>query len=71
MDVVPPHAEFEHWDATEPYNIHKLRELNHASNADVWTEILLLGFALAVAMTIWRAFTAKSEEEEGGGGGGH
>lgn len=72
MGVIPPHAHFEHW--SNPFGIsdvHKLRKLNHADNPDVWTEIILLGLGLATVMTLWRAFTAKSEEEEGGGGGHH
>jgi len=30
-----------------------------------------LAVAMAMAISIWRAMTARSEEEEGGGGGGH
>ncbi|OGG03621.1 hypothetical protein A2W14_03800 [Candidatus Gottesmanbacteria bacterium RBG_16_37_8] len=74
MDVIPPHAHFEQW-AQGPgikdvkyMNIHDMRNQIHANNADVWLEILLLGVALATAITIYRAFTAKSEEDEGGGG---
>lgn len=54
-----------------PHDIHELCKLNRAGNADVWTEIILLGVALAVALTIYRAVTAPSEEEEEGGGGRH
>jgi len=72
IDLLPPHAEFEHWEFKEPFNIHKLRKLNHADNTDVWTEIITLGLMLAIAITLWRAFTAPSEEEgASGGGGGH
>jgi len=72
MDVIPPRTHFEHWANTldKFADVHTLRRLNHAENADVWTEIILLGVLLATAMTVGRAFTAKSEEEEGGGGGG-
>ncbi|OGG18666.1 hypothetical protein A3D05_02205 [Candidatus Gottesmanbacteria bacterium RIFCSPHIGHO2_02_FULL_40_24] len=76
MDVIPPHAEFEFPNPflqgppirdVKYMNIHELRHLNHADNADVWVEILTLGILLATAITVWRAFTAKSEEEEAGG----
>ena len=57
---------------TFPNDIHSLKKLLRAENKDVWTEILLMGAALAVAITLWKAITAPSEEEEGGGcGGGH
>jgi hypothetical protein len=73
-DVLPPHAHFYHYnwigDFGPTANIHDMRDICHANNTDVWTEIILLGAALAVAITIYRALTAKSEEEEGGGGGG-
>jgi hypothetical protein len=55
---------------TFPNDIHSLKKLLRAENKDVWTEILLMGAALAVAITLWKAITAPSEEEEGGGGGG-
>lgn len=77
IDLLPPHDQFDHfgWETfkDDPYmNIHKLRKLNHADNTDVWTEIITLGLMLAIAITLWRAFTAPSEEEgASGGGGGH
>lgn len=72
MDVLPPHDHFYHYapgGIPEKSDIHTMRKLVHATNPDVWTEIILLGFVLATAITLWRAFTAKSEEEESGGGG--
>ena len=74
MDIIPPHGHFEHWSQgpgirdVKYMNIHELRHQNHADNTDVWLEIITLGILLATAITVWRAFTAKSEEEEGGGG---
>ncbi len=56
-----------------PHDIHELRKLNRAGNIDVWTEILLYGLVIALAIQIWTAFkdSAKDEDGEGGGGGGH
>ena len=71
MDVLPPHSHFYNVYTDEIANIHTLRKLSHADNADVWKEFLTLGIGLALAITIWKALSARSEEEEGGGGGGH
>lgn len=75
LDVLPPVGEAKSTYLVQqsfeiPHDIHELRKLNRASTEDVWVEIISLGLALAIAITIWRAITAKSEEEEGGGGGG-
>ncbi|MBM3283510.1 hypothetical protein FJY90_04635 [Candidatus Gottesmanbacteria bacterium] len=70
-DVLPPQAEAWGYDIPEYTDIHELRKLNRADNVDVWIEIITLGIAMAVIITIWRGLTAKSEEEEESGGGGH
>ncbi|MCL4338404.1 hypothetical protein M1271_01810 [Patescibacteria group bacterium] len=72
LDVLPPTHEgfLDYYAQPELMNIHELRRLSKADNVDVWMEIVTLGAALAIALTIYRAFTAPSEEEEGGGGGG-
>lgn len=75
MDVLPPHgpkeSTYDVYSAYRiPHDIHELRKFNRAGNVSVWTEIIALGVALAIAITLYRALTAPSEEEEGGGGGG-
>jgi len=67
-DVIPPHGHFYHYKIPDNADIHKLRDLCHAKNEDVWLEIVTLGVLLAMAITIWRALSAKDEEEGGGGG---
>lgn len=76
LDVLPPVGEAWNYNVQQaysiPHDIHELRKLNRAAGIDIAVEILTLGIALAILMTLWRAFTAKSEEEEGGGeSGGH
>lgn len=74
-DILPPNAHFYAYNIggsgeLDTVDIHQLRKICHADNADVWKEIIALGVLLALAITVYRAFTAPSEEEEGGGGGG-
>ncbi len=70
IGALPPEGEDYFYEGiNETYNIHNLRKILNAENDEVWKEILLLGFALALGMTLWNAFTTKDEEEEGGGGG--
>ncbi len=70
-DVFPPNAHSYFYNIDDKVNIHTMRKWCHADNSDVWKEIIALGVLLALAITIYRAFTAPSEEEEGGGKGGH
>ncbi len=70
LNIIPPtHSAWGYPNVAglRPYNIHDLRRQARADNSDVWVEIIMGGFAIAVALTLWRAFTAKDEEEEGGG----
>lgn len=70
IGALPPEGEdYFYAGIGEEHNIHSLRKYLNAENGEVWKEILLLGFALALGMTLWNAFTTKDEEEEGGGGG--
>lgn len=52
------------WDA------HKMEVLLQATPQDAIYEMITMGVLIAIAITIWRAVTAKDEESEGGGGGG-
>ena len=47
-----------------------LEERLGATTENVLYELITLGVLISIAITLYRAFTAKSEEEEGGGGGG-
>lgn len=73
MDVLPPEPEiYMDTASVNPHSsIEEMRKDLKATNKDVLTEIITLGILIALAVTVWRALTAKSEEEEGGGGGGH
>lgn len=79
LGILPPEAEAWGYDIVyldptiekkTPLDVKTLRRIDKADNIHVWREILLLGIALAVALQVYRGFTAPSEEEEGGGGGG-
>lgn len=64
-DVLPPLPDdYYTFSMQEGATLKELKEQLKATSNDVWIEFLLLGYLLALAITLYRAFTAKSEEEE-------